>query len=146
MRISVKGRYALASMVFMAKNTEGNCSVVNISSSLGISKIYLEQIFSLLKKAELVKSIKGSKGGYVLVLPPETITVYQILFATETSLFERTEDTVKEKFEEIEQAMRSEIFDDLDIIIKQKLENITLLNLLKKAEINNKNAANMFYI
>jgi Rrf2 family protein len=133
-------------MVFMAKNTEGNCSVVNISSSLGISKIYLEQIFSLLKKAELVKSIKGSKGGYVLVLPPETITVYQILFATETSLFERTEDTVKEKFEEIEQAMRSEIFDDLDIIIKQKLENITLLNLLKKAEINNKNAANMFYI
>ena len=56
MRISAKGRYALASVVHMAQQQHSGESItlVSISERLGISKIYLEQVFSLLKRGELV--------------------------------------------------------------------------------------------
>ena len=55
MRISAKGRYALASVVHMAQQQHSGESItlVSISERLGISKIYLEQVFSLLKRGEL---------------------------------------------------------------------------------------------
>ena len=56
MRISAKGRYALASVIHMAQQHHSGESVtlISISERLGISKIYLEQVFSLLKRGELV--------------------------------------------------------------------------------------------
>lgn len=52
MRISSRGKYALASLIYIALhgNSEKNITVVSISKELGISKKYLEQIFALLKK------------------------------------------------------------------------------------------------
>ncbi len=47
---------------------------------------YLEQIFSTLKKNNLVKSIRGAEGGYLLTRPPQQITVYEILQALEGNL------------------------------------------------------------
>lgn len=85
MRISSKGRYAVAAMTELAgawKRSE-SLTVLRISETLGISKIYLEQVFSLLKRAQLVNSIKGAQGGYQLAKPPEEITAADILSASE---------------------------------------------------------------
>src|SRR5690606_1073070 len=108
MRISAKGRYALAAVINMAQQYDsGECiTVISISERLGISKIYLEQVFSMLKRGDIVRSVKGAQGGYQLVRPPEQITVLDVLSAVETSLFETVEDTVPEKAPEIEAAMR----------------------------------------
>ncbi|NLK17978.1 MAG: Rrf2 family transcriptional regulator, partial [Clostridiales bacterium] len=116
MRISVKGRYALASMITIAENyrKEQYESIVNISGKLGISKIYLEQVFTLLKKAKLVKAVKGAQGGYILTRSPDKITAHDILSATELSLFEATEGTVTEAAPEIEASMKNLVFDKLD--------------------------------
>lgn len=148
MRISAKGRYALASLTFMAQqyNTGEYITILTISEELGISKIYLEQVFSLLKKAELVFSSKGAQGGYQLSRMPEQITVLDILSAVEVSLFEQTHDTVPEKSPEIENALKLSVFDVLDQSIRKTLNGITLADLVNEAEKHKADQAIMFYI
>jgi Rrf2 family protein len=148
MRISAKGRYALAALTFMAqRHSDGEyITTITISEELGISKIYLEQVFALLKKAELVFSSKGSQGGYQLSRTPKEITVLDVLSAVEVSLFEQTHDTVPEKAPEIEKAMKDSVFDLLDKIIMKTLKEITLADLVSEAEKHRKNQAIMFYI
>jgi len=54
-------------------------SVKSIAERQNISESYLEQVFSILRKAAIVKSIKGAQGGYVLADDPSNITVGKIL-------------------------------------------------------------------
>ena len=148
MRISAKGRYALASVVSMAQqyNTGEFITLISISERLGISKIYLEQVFSLLKRAELVISVKGSQGGYQLARVPKLITALDVLAAVETSLFDRSEDTVPEKAPEIESAMRALVFEALDQSVSEALIRCTIEDLLAAAEQHKAAHAVMFYI
>lgn len=58
---------------------ESPISIKSISQRQGISEYYLEQLFSALRKAKLIKSIRGAQGGYVLNKLPEEITVADIM-------------------------------------------------------------------
>ena len=148
MKISAKSRYGLASIVFIAQryNSGGHITVLNISEKLGISKIYLEQVFSLLKRSELVTSVKGSQGGYQLARPPETITVYDVLKAIETGFFEQTPHAVEDDSNPIEKAMQHLIWKNLDISVQQFLSGITLADLVLESS-NYADPDNlMFYI
>jgi Rrf2 family protein len=148
MRISTKGRYALAAMTHMAAQYDSgeNLTVISIAERLGTSKIYLEQIFSLLKRGGLLNSVKGALGGYQLVRVPRQITVADILSAVELSLFEETKDTVSDNAPEIDKAIRLTVFDLLDKNIKETLTNITLESLVSEAEKNRTDDKMMFYI
>ncbi|MDD3174629.1 MAG: Rrf2 family transcriptional regulator [Herbinix sp.] len=148
MRLSAKGRYALAATTSMAQNQSNNeyITLISISEKLGISKIYLEQVFSLLKHGGIVNSIKGSQGGYQLSRAQQQITVYDILSAVETSLFESTEETIKAKAPEIESAMSQTIYNPLDSLIKSSLQKITLYDLVTEAEKHKNNQDFMFFI
>lgn len=87
MKLSTKGRYGLKAMLDLAvHNAEGQVVLKSIAERQGISENYLEQLFSALKKANLVKSIRGSQGGYTLGDSPENISVGDILRALEGSL------------------------------------------------------------
>ena len=148
MRISAKGRYALAAVISMAENYNNGeyITVISISEKLGISKIYLEQVFSLLKRGGIVNSVKGAQGGYQLTRMPRQITVLDVLSAVELSLFEPAEDTVRSKAPEIEAAMRLSAFDILDSAVKNTLEKITLYDLLTEAEKHKTDQGFMFFI
>lgn len=148
MRISAKGRYALAAVVNMAQQygSGEHITVISISEKLGISKIYLEQVFALLKKAEIVSATKGAQGGYQLTRMPGQITVLDVLLAVESSLFEQTQETVQEKAPDIELAMRLSAFDILDRNVRQTLSSITIADLVSEAEKHSENDAMMFYI
>ncbi|HEY8420210.1 MAG TPA: Rrf2 family transcriptional regulator [Clostridiales bacterium] len=148
MRISAKGRYALAAVINMAQQYDsGECiTVISISERLGISKIYLEQVFSMLKRGDIVRSVKGAQGGYQLVRPPEQITVLDVLSAVETSLFEAVEDTVPEKAPEIEAAMRSSVFEAMDRSLSDALSRITLEDLVLETEKYSGGQSIMYYI
>lgn len=136
MKISVKGRYAVASMIIIgrARDRAENISIINIAEELALSKIYMEQVFSLLKRAELVISVKGAQGGYRLAKNPENITAYDILSGVETALFDKTESTVTGRADDIESAMRDTIFEPLDIAVKTALSAVTLENLINETE------------
>ena len=148
MRISSKGRYGLASMICMAESFgSGACvTIVSLAERLGISKIYLEQEFSLLKRAELVIAIKRAQGGYKLSRPPQQITAYEVLRALEQSLFEKTADSVSKKAESIEAAMQEKVFSALDDAVKTTLSGPNLSDLLMETEKQRQDAGFMFYI
>jgi Rrf2 family protein len=148
MRISARGRYALAAMTHMAANYDSGdkLTVIGISERLGTSKIYLEQIFSLLKRSGLLNSIKGAQGGYRLARLPREITALDILSAVELSLFEETKNTLSSNAPEIDKAIRGSVFDVLDKSIKDILEDITLESLVLAAEKNKTDDKMMFYI
>ena len=148
MRISAKGRYALSAMIHMATDycAGENMSLISISEKLGASKIYLEQIFSLLKRGGLIDSTKGSNGGYHLARIPRRISVADILSVVELSIFEKTKDTVSGKIPWIDEAIRLSVFDVLDNKIKEILGSITLDALAAEAEKHKTDAGIMFYI
>lgn len=148
MKISAKGRYALAAVTDMAQHysTGEYITVISISERLGISKIYLEQVFSLLKRGAVVNSIKGSQGGYQLSRNPNEITLLDILLAVEFSLFEPAQDTVVDKAIDIDRALKATVFDSLDKTIKDTLSGITLLDLTNEVEKYKGEDQIMFYI
>lgn len=138
----------MAAVISMAQqyNTGENITVISISEKLGISKIYLEQVFALLKKAEIVSSEKGAQGGYQLTRSPAKITALDVLEAVETSLFEQVQETVLEKAPDIDEAMRLSVFEQLDNNIRQILSSITIEDLVKEAEKHKSNNVIMYYI
>lgn len=146
MRISTKGRYGLASMIYIAKNYENmeSITIISISDSLGISKIYLEQVFSLLKRAGLVFSVKGAMGGYQLAFPPDKIIALDILKAVETSLFEKTEKSVTS--DSIEEIMQNFVFNNIDGSLIKTLSEVTLFDLAAESKKYDNKNTHMFYI
>lgn len=84
MKLSTKGRYGVKAMVDLAIHycSEPE-SIKNISERQNISEYYLEQLFSQLRKANLIKSVRGAQGGYVLSRPPEEINVREIMEVVE---------------------------------------------------------------
>lgn len=148
MRISAKGRYALSATIYMAQQycADEYITVISISENLGISKIYLEQVFSLLKRGGIVNSVKGSQGGYQLAKAPTLLTALDVLTAVETSLFEPTDATVKEKAPGIDAAMRLTAFEKLDDAVRETLNGITIDELVSEAERQGGAQGLMFYI
>lgn len=147
MRISSKARYGMAAMIYLAECSSEDVSIpiLSISESLGISKIYLEQVFSLLKRAELVISSKGSQGGYKLSRNAEDISAYDILSAIEVSLFEKTEKSVCDNAEYIEKSLSDNLWEKLDLSIEETLKAISLQTLVTES-LNNKSDTFMFFI
>lgn len=87
MKLSTKGRYGLRAMIDMARYSEREpVSISSVAARQGLSEGYLEQLVSLLKKAGLVKSIRGAGGGYVLAKSMEEISVGDILRALEGNI------------------------------------------------------------
>ena len=83
-QISTRGRYGLRAMVDMALHTtEGPLALRVIAERQGISESYLEQVFTNLRKAGLVRASRGAQGGYELSRQAVEITVGQILRSLE---------------------------------------------------------------
>jgi Rrf2 family protein len=87
MKISTKGRYALRLMLDMAQKSNGEyIKLKDIADRQEISEKYLEQISGLLKRAGLIRGVRGAQGGYKLVKKPSQYTIGSILRVTEGSL------------------------------------------------------------
>jgi len=81
MKLSTKGRYGLRAMTDLAVYGRNNrVSIALIAERQGMSVSYLEHLFSLLKKAGLVHSVKGAQGGYLLACPAEKTCIGDISF------------------------------------------------------------------
>lgn len=87
LKLSTKGRYGLRALIDLAQYSSGGpVSTASISARQDISERYLEQLMSMMKKAGLVKSIRGAGGGYVLAKEMCEISVGDVLRALEGSL------------------------------------------------------------
>ena len=84
MKLTTKGRYAVMALADLANFDNGiPVSLRDISLRQGISLLYLEQIFSKLKKNNIVKSTRGVNGGYILTTKPDQIKLSNIFSAVQ---------------------------------------------------------------
>jgi len=82
MKLSTRGRYGLRALVEMAQNPDSRpTNIRDISKKQKIPTTYLEQILYRLRKAGLVKSFRGAKGGYVLAKDSSKITIKEVVKA-----------------------------------------------------------------
>lgn len=87
MKLSAKSRYGVRFMIDLAEhNNEDPVQISNIAERQGISIKYLEQIVPSLKRANLIKSIRGPKGGHMLARPPEEIRMGEVLAVLEEDI------------------------------------------------------------
>jgi Rrf2 family iron-sulfur cluster assembly transcriptional regulator len=87
MQLTTKGRYAVTAMLDLASNDSSRPVTLDmISQRQNISLSYLEQLFAKLRKASLVKSIRGPGGGYLLNVDPIEVTLTEIIEAVDENI------------------------------------------------------------
>jgi Rrf2 family iron-sulfur cluster assembly transcriptional regulator len=133
MKLTSKGRYAVMALVDLARFDNINpVSLRDISLRQGISLDYLEQIFSKLKKNEIVKSIRGTQGGYVLNKNPNDIKLTNIFHAVDEKV--KTVQCKKESKRgcngKATKCITHNLWDELEIHINRFFENKSLKDLL----------------
>ena len=133
MKLTSKGRYAVMALVDLARfNNINPVSLRDISLRQGISLDYLEQIFSKLKKNEIVKSIRGTQGGYVLNKNPNDIKLTNIFHAVDDKV--KTVQCKKESKRgcngKATKCITHNLWDELEIHINTFFENKSLKDLL----------------
>lgn len=135
MRVSTKGRYGLRAMVDLAEHEEGKAIPIRkISARQNISEQYLEQLFATLRKAGLVKSVRGAHGGYMLNYDPEDITVADILITLEGPIAP-VDCVVEDDFcNYIDKCVIHGLWEELAEAISGVIDNMTLADLKEKAE------------
>ena len=141
MKLTTKGRYAVMAMADLAMfNDKGPISLTDISIRQNISLAYLEQIFIKLKQVNLVKSVRGAKGGYVLDSSPEEIKISNIISAVDEEI--KTLNCKKESKRgcnnKTSKCITHNLWDQLDHHINSFFEKVKLQDLVKKNQIANK--------
>ena len=133
MKLTSKGRYAVMALVDLARfNNINPVSLRDISLRQGISLDDWEQIFSKLKKNEIVKSIRGTQGGYVLNKNPNDIKLTNIFHAVDEKV--KTVQCKKESKKgcngKATKCITHNLWDELEIHINTFFENKSLKDLL----------------
>src|ERR671935_909265 len=86
MRVSMKGDYGVRAVLDLAERYgQGPIQSEAIAKRQGVSEAYLDQLLTLLRKAELVRSVRGPRGGHELARPADQITLMDVLSALEGS-------------------------------------------------------------
>ena len=141
MKLTTRGRYAVMAMADLASfRDKGPISLTDISLRQNISLAYLEQIFIKLKKNNLVKSVRGAKGGYVLELSPEEIRISNIIAAVdeEVKMLNCKKESKRGCNNKSTKCITHNLWDQLDQHINSFFEKVKLQDLVKKNQILNK--------
>ena len=131
MKLSTRSRYGTRILVDLARhNDQGPVQIGEISKRQDISVKYLEQLIRPLKQANLVESVRGPKGGHMLVKKPEDITLGQIV-----RLFEGQSDLVEcvsnpEKCNMADDCQVRLAWRDATQVLYEKLDSTTIADLM----------------
>jgi Rrf2 family iron-sulfur cluster assembly transcriptional regulator len=133
MKLTSKGRYAVMALVDLAKfNSANPVSLRDISLRQGISLDFLEQIFSKLKRNDIVQSIRGTQGGYILNKQPNEIKLANIFHAVDETV--KTVQCKKESKKgcngKASKCITHNLWDELETHINSFFENKSLEDLL----------------
>ena len=140
MKLSTKGRYGVKAMVELAVNFgKAPVSIKVISARQKISEYYLEQLFSPLRKANLIISTRGARGGYNLSRKPEDITVADIINILEGPI-EISDCIEDDDCSNVESCATRLLWKKLKDSIDNVMESVTLQDIVDDYNIiNNEN-------
>lgn len=135
MRLTSKGRYAVTAMLDVALHSQGSpVPLADISERQGISLSYLEQLFSRLRKAGLVASVRGPGGGYRLGEDANNIAVGMVIAAVDESV-DATKCHGKGDCQGGTRCLTHTLWHDLSSRISGFLNNITLGELMRDNDV-----------
>ncbi|WP_021029198.1 Fe-S cluster assembly transcriptional regulator IscR [Litchfieldella anticariensis] len=135
MRLTTKGRYAVTAMLDLALNAgEGPICLADISRRQEISLSYLEQLFARLRRAQLVKSVRGPGGGYLLAQAPAAISVARVIDAVNESV-DATRCQGLSDCQQGDVCLTHHLWCDLSREIHGFLDGITLGELVQRHEV-----------
>ena len=130
MRLTTKGRFAVTAMLDLAMNeAEKPVTLAGISERQNISLSYLEQLFSRLRRNELVKSVRGPGGGYRIAKPLNEISVSQIISAVD-ELIDATQCGGQENCHDEGRCMTHDLWTSLNVKILEYLSGVSLADLV----------------
>ena len=134
MKLTSRGRYAVMALADMAKfDMKNPVSLRDISLRQNISLVYLEQIFLKLKKNNIVKSIRGVNGGYILTKDPEQIKLSNIFSAVDEKV--KTVQCKRESKKgcngKLTKCITHNLWDELELHINDFFDKKNLGDLLK---------------
>ncbi|MFG6668539.1 Fe-S cluster assembly transcriptional regulator IscR [Halomonas sp. HNIBRBA4712] len=135
MRLTTKGRYAVTAMLDLALHAEqGPTCLGDISKRQEISLSYLEQLFARLRRAGLIKSVRGPGGGYLLARELDAISVAQVIDAVD----ERVDATRCQGMSDCQQGdicLTHYLWCELSSQIRRFLDDVTLAELAKRPDV-----------
>lgn len=132
MKISTKGRYGLRAIIDLVLHSNGeHVSLISIAERQNISKNYLEQVFSALRKSGIVKSVKGAQGGYILSDKALSISVGDVLRALEGSLSVVSYEKSIE-INRIEKCIKKNVWDKIDESVNKVIDDLYLEDLVNQ--------------
>lgn len=147
MKISTKGRYGLQALTDLAAHLEGEpISLTSVAKRQNLSLNYLEQVFGTLRKAGIVKSIKGPQGGYLLTKAASEITVQEILEALEGKFSIVDADQEQAEMDAVERAIQDLVWSQIDERVNSFLSECTLSQLVEEYRQRKDGEGIMYYI
>ena len=149
MNLSKKSRYGITALIDLAVYARNQCvQLSSIAERNKISVKYLEQIFSGLRRAGLVKSIKGPQGGYLLAKSPESITVADVIYALDGSYLLEDERRVVSGADEkgISTAIQKLLIEQMNDQTDKLLKQLTLKTLVDSSLEYSQSGQEMYYI
>ncbi|MDR2736251.1 MAG: Rrf2 family transcriptional regulator [Gracilibacteraceae bacterium] len=137
MKFTTRGRYSVQIMVDLSRRiSEGPVSLKSIADRHNLSESYLEQLICELRKADLVRSVRGAQGGYVLKRDPGQITVGEIIRSVAGSIApvdcEYQTETLSCSCDPDEQCLTRDLWVRLRDSVNELVDSIFLSDLVKK--------------
>jgi len=132
LRLTTKGRYAVTAMLDLALHQgEGPITLADIASRQGISLSYLEQLFSRLRRRELVSSVRGPGGGYTLGREADAIFVAEVITAVDENV-DTTRCGGAHNCQNNQRCLTHDLWQDLSSRIYDYLNQISLHDLMTR--------------
>ncbi len=131
MKLSTKGRYGLRAMADLALNSDGGpVALSSIAQRQNLSDGYLESMFGALRRAGLVRSVKGAGGGYMLSKPAADISVGDVLQVLEGDLSIVDEDEKDNDIASLRYYIRKNVWDTVSGRIRGVVSTLSLEELV----------------
>jgi Rrf2 family transcriptional regulator, iron-sulfur cluster assembly transcription factor len=139
MKISTQSRYGLRALFDIAYHSAGmSTQVREISVRQAISPRYIEQIFQKLKKAGIIKSVRGPAGGYYLSRKPEEISVGDIVRAAEGNVHlvhcSNGSRALKKECTRTRECVVKDVWAEASLRLMTYLDSVTLRDLCEQAQ------------
>ena len=135
MRLSTKGRYAVTAMLDLALHKgESPVTLADISVNQGISLSYLEQLFSKLRRNDIVVSTRGPGGGYKLKCAADELSISSVIMAVDETVKVAACDNSDGCHGE-HRCLTHDLWQDLSNEIKEFLDGITLADMMNNKRV-----------
>lgn len=150
MKVPMKVQLGIMAMIDIATNSQGGrvVTTTSISKRQNISPKYLEQILPALRLAMLIRSQKGSNGGYVITKPCNQITLKDIINALDPNILSDVYFDTNNKNSTMIDTINDDLWNNMTSYLQDYAEKITLKDICDdyRQRLDNQEAQFMYYI